>query len=94
MPQQPRVEIVYCPQCRWLLRAGWMAQELLTTFPDELGEVALIPGGSGIFEIRLNDELIWSRHEQGGFPEIKALKQSIRDKVAPHRSLGHTDRTE
>ena len=92
MPQQPRVEIVYCRQCRWLLRAGWMAQELLSTFSDELGEVALVPGGSGIFEIRLNDELIWSRHEQDGFPEIKALKQSIRDKVAPHRSLGHTDR--
>ena len=92
MPQQPRVEIVYCTQCRWLLRAGWMAQELLTTFPDELGEVALVPGGSGIFEIRLDDELIWSRRERGGFPEIKVLKQSIRDKVAPHRSLGHTDR--
>ena len=92
MPQQPRVEIVYCTQCRWLLRAGWMAQELLTTFPYELGEVALVPGGSGIFEIRLDDELIWSRQERGGFPEIKVLKQSIRDKVAPHRNLGHTDR--
>ena len=69
-----------------------MAQELLTTFPDELGEVALVPGGSGIFEIRLDDELIWSRQEKSSFPEIKLLKQSIRDKVAPHRSLGHTDR--
>ena len=92
MPQQPRVEIVYCTQCRWLLRAGWMAQELLTTFPDELGEVALVPGGSGIFEIRLDDELIWSRQEKSSFPEIKLLKQHVRDKVAPHRSLGHTDR--
>ncbi len=92
MPQQPRVEIVYCTQCRWLLRAGWIAQELLTTFSDELGEVALVPGEGGIFDIRLDDELIWSRHEQGGFPEIKVLKQSIRDKVAPHRSLGHIDR--
>ena len=93
MPQQPRVEIVYCPQCRWLLRAGWIAQELLSTFSDELGEVALIPGGSGIFDIRLNNELLWSRHEQGGFPEIKVLKQSIRDTIVPHRSLGHIDRS-
>ncbi len=69
-----------------------MAQELLTTFPDELGEVALVPGGSGIFEIRLDDELIWSRQEKSSFPEIKLLKQHVRDKVAPHRSLGHTDR--
>ena len=92
MSQQPRVEIVYCRQCGWLLRASWMAQELLTTFSDELGEVALVPGESGIFEIRLNNELIWSRHEQGNFPEIKVLKQSIRDTIAPHRNLGHIDR--
>ncbi len=69
-----------------------MPQQLLTTFPDELGEVALVPGGSGIFDIRLNNELIWSRHEQGSFPEIKVLKQSIRDTIAPHRNLGHIDR--
>ena len=31
-----RVEIQYCTQCRWLLRAGWVAQELLTTFSEEL----------------------------------------------------------
>ena len=42
--RQPRIDIVYCTQCRWLLRATWMAQELLTTFEDELGEVALAPG--------------------------------------------------
>ena len=42
--RSPRVEIEYCTKCRWLLRAGWTAQELLTTFPDELGEVALVPG--------------------------------------------------
>jgi len=39
---RPRLEITYCTQCRWLLRAGWTAQELLTTFPADLGEVALV----------------------------------------------------
>src|SRR2546426_943705 len=43
---RPRLEIEYCTQCRWLLRAGWMAQELLTTFPADLGEVAAVPGDS------------------------------------------------
>lgn len=37
MARQPRLEIEYCTQCRWLLRAAWMAQELLTTFEAELG---------------------------------------------------------
>lgn len=92
MTHQPRIEIVYCRQCRWLLRAGWTAQELLTTFAAELGEVALVPGGSGIFEVWLNDELIWSRKEQGRFPELKELKQRVRDRIAPEKDLGHSDR--
>ena len=92
MTHQPRIEIVYCTQCRWLLRAGWTAQELLTTFAAELGEVALVPGGSGIFEVWLNDELIWSRKERGRFPELKELKQRVRDRIAPEKDLGHSDR--
>ena len=44
MIHTPRVEIRYCVKCRWLLRAAWTAQELLTTFAEELGEVALVPG--------------------------------------------------
>ncbi|MBD1997539.1 SelT/SelW/SelH family protein [Leptolyngbya sp. FACHB-541] len=88
----PRVEITYCTQCRWLLRAAWMAQELLTTFTTELGEVALVPGTGGIFEVRLEEELIFSRKEQGRFPESKELKQLVRDRIAPERDLGHSDR--
>ncbi|HEY2067720.1 MAG TPA: SelT/SelW/SelH family protein [Gemmatimonadaceae bacterium] len=89
----PRVEITYCPRCRWLLRAAWMAQELLVTFERELGEVALRPGDEGVYEVRLDGTLIWSRLDDGGFPEPKELKQRIRDRIAPDRSLGHSDRS-
>jgi selenoprotein W-related protein len=88
----PRLEIEYCTQCRWLLRAAWMAQELLTTFEAELGEVALVPGQGGVFEVRLDGETIFSRGQQGRFPESKELKQLVRDRVAPDRGLGHSDR--
>jgi selenoprotein W-related protein len=87
-----RVEIEYCTQCRWLMRAAWMAQELLTTFETELGEVALRPGTGGIFDVRLDGETIYSRKAQGCFPESKHLKQLIRDRIAPGRDLGHSDR--
>ena len=89
---KPRVEIEYCTKCRWLLRAAWMAQELLTTFEAEIGEVALVPGTGGIFEIRAEGQVVWSRHERKRFPEIKELKQAVRDTVAPGKSLGHADR--
>lgn len=89
--RQPRVEIEYCTQCRWLLRAAWTAQELLTTFQRELGEVALVPGVGGVFEIRLDDAQIWSR-KASGFPDLAELKRLVRDRVAPERDLGHSDR--
>lgn len=88
----PRVTITYCKQCRWMLRAAWMAQELLTTFAEELGEVALIPGTSGVFEVHADERLIWCRKRDGGFPDIKQLKQLVRDEMAPERELGHSDR--
>ncbi len=96
-PILPRIEIEFCTQCRWLLRAGWMAQELLTTFQDEISEVALIPGTGGVFEIRavsaaIGRQLIWSRRDEGRFPELKDLKQRLRDVIAPEKPLGHSDR--
>lgn len=90
-PRVPRVQIQYCTQCRWLLRAAWMAQELLTTFQNEIGEVALIPGTGGVFEIHVGAERIWSRADDGGFPDIKELKQRVRDRIAPAKDLGHSE---
>ena len=91
MSRTPRVEIEYCTQCRWLLRAGWTAQELLTTFQAEIGEVALVPGTGGIFDVRIDDRVVWSRAAEGRFPELKELKQRLRDVIAPGRPLGHSD---
>jgi len=88
----PRVEIEYCTQCRWLLRAAWMAQELLMTFEDTIDSVALKPGTGGVFEIRLDEQSIWSRKQMGRFPDVKELKQRVRDHAAPGRSLGHSDK--
>ncbi len=87
-----RVEIQYCTECGWLMRAAWVAQELLTTFKDEIGQLVLVPRTGGIFEIRADDDLLWSRRERGRFPELKELKQLIRDRIAPGKDLGHSDR--
>lgn len=85
------VEIEYCTQCRWLLRAAWLAQELLTTFDTDLKSVNLVPGTGGILEVRLNNKCLFSRKEMARFPESKELKQLIRDVIDPARDLGHSD---
>jgi selenoprotein W-related protein len=76
-----------------LLRAAWLAQELLTTFDSDITSLSLVPGTGGIFEVRLNGEVIFSRKEQSRFPESKELKQLVRDRIDPDRDLGHSDRT-
>lgn len=89
---KPLVAITYCTRCRWLLRASWMAQELLTTFEDDLAGVTLVPDGvGGRFIVQVGDTVVWDRKRDGGFPEIKVLKQRVRDVVVPDKDLGHSD---
>ncbi|MGL4490456.1 MAG: SelT/SelW/SelH family protein [Rhizobiaceae bacterium] len=92
MSERPHISIEYCTQCNWMLRAAWMAQELLQTFGQDVAGVTLIPGTGGTFVIKAGDEILWNRAEDGGFPEAKVLKQKLRDLVWPERDLGHSDR--
>ena len=90
--EKPLIEIEYCTKCRWLLRASWIAQELLSTFSPDISGVTLIPSDiAGIFEIRCGRDIIWERGKKKGMPEIKELKRKVRDIVAPEKTLGHID---
>ncbi len=85
----PRIEIHYCTRCRFMLRAAYLAQELLTSFEKELGEVALVPGSGGIFEVRLDGETLATNRETKVMPEAGEVKRLLRDRIAPGRTIGH-----
>ncbi|KAK1819507.1 hypothetical protein LTR12_006081 [Friedmanniomyces endolithicus] len=97
----PRIAITYWTQCKWLLRAAYFGQELLSTFGTTIGEIALIPATGGLFTVNLTykpegatevqEVLIWDRKAEGGFPETKILKQKIRNYISPEKKLGHSD---
>ena len=88
---KPTIIIEYCPKCGWLLRAAYMAQEFLTTFTEDLKAVTLQPSEiNGNFHITIGDKKVFDRKDYGGFPEIKELKQLVRDVAAPGKNLGHT----
>lgn len=90
---KPLITIEYCPKCGWLLRAAYMAQEILTTFNDDIKSVTLQPSETGgAYRIFIGDNKIFDRKEYNGFPEIKEIKQRIRDIINPHKDLGHADR--
>ncbi|KAK0231039.1 Rdx family-domain-containing protein [Armillaria fumosa] len=84
-----------------LHRATWMQTELFLTFPPPLiGNISLHPLNSdetaGRFRVWItvgneSPHLLWDRKIEGGFPELKVLKQRVRDRVQPGRSLGHSD---
>lgn len=79
-----------------MLRATWMAQEILTTFDNgSIGEVRLKPQfepPGGDFRITVDESVVWDRRIDKGFPQPKELKSRIRDAVSPSQNLGHIDR--
>lgn len=90
---KPVIEIHYCRTCRFILRATWMAQELLMTFADDLGGLMLVPDEGGTFRVQTADgKIIFDRKTEGHFPESKELKQLVRDIIAPDKNLGHSDK--
>lgn len=92
MNEKKVIKIEFCIKCNWLMRSAWMAQELISTFGKDIKAVSLIPGKDGIFEIRVDDKTLWSLKDKGKFPDVKELKQTIRDYAFPDKTLGHLDR--
>jgi selenoprotein W-related protein len=84
------VVIEYCPRCGWLLRAAWLAQELLTTFESDLDQLTLRPAPSGTFKVWANQTLVWDRTVNDGFPQAAELKRLVQALIAPDKDLGHS----
>ncbi|KAH8926025.1 hypothetical protein BT69DRAFT_1331705 [Atractiella rhizophila] len=103
----PGIVIEYCTGCRWFHRSSWTVTELSITFPEISSFSLLPkPEESGCWRVwithftggeegsnqgEMQSMLIWDRKGEGRFPEMKELKQRIRNVVDPERSLGHSD---
>ena len=94
MNSKAAITITYCSQCNWMLRASWMAQELLHTFSTDIASVTLVPGTGGIFTINVDGQQIWERKQDGGFPDAAELKRRVRDVCFPEKPLGHVEKAD
>ncbi|MDZ4277564.1 MAG: Rdx family protein [Dehalococcoidia bacterium] len=81
MSDKPTVSIEYCTVCNFRSRAAWLAQELLEGHERELAGVTLVPGRGGIFEVRVDGELVFSHKQAGRFPEPRELKDAVRERL-------------
>jgi selenoprotein W-related protein len=82
MPEaNPTLEIEYCTVCNFRGRAAWLAQEVLAALETELAGVTLVPGRSGVFDLRLAGESLFSYKEAGRFPKPSEAKELIRARL-------------
>ena len=102
----PSLVIEFCDRCRWLHRAIWTQTELFLTFPPPMVKtITLVPrndeetgGRFRVWALLDHNEgqgrarLVYDRKVEGGFPELKHLKQKVRDLISPATKLGHSDR--
>lgn len=78
MAAKPNVSIRYCRVCGFRGRAAWLADELLRAHEADLAGVTLQPGRGGVFEVRIDGDLVFSHAEAGRFPEPAELKDAVR----------------
>ncbi|KAK4668706.1 uncharacterized protein QC764_709760 [Podospora pseudoanserina] len=76
----PRVTIQFCTQCKWMLRAAYFAQELLSTFSTSLGEVALQPSTGGVFVVEITTSSPATTTEAGSSDQVKLLTKILWDR--------------
>lgn len=74
------VEIEYCVPCGFLPRAQTVQEALLETFGQELDRVALKTGAHGVFEVRVDGELVFDKDEDDYSVDgiVDAVKRQLR----------------
>ena len=80
---KPAITIEYCVPCGYAPRATWLALELLTPFSETISGLTLVPGGHGIFDVRVDNETVFSNKGAGRFPEVAELVDSISKYTGP-----------
>jgi selenoprotein W-related protein len=70
---KPTISIEYCPKCGWMLRAAYMAQELLTTFTDDVHGVLLQPSEvSGNYIVYIDGQKCLTAGRRGASLKLKS----------------------
>ncbi|TSC89378.1 MAG: hypothetical protein G01um10145_535 [Microgenomates group bacterium Gr01-1014_5] len=68
-----KIKIKYCVPCGYLAKA----EEFKKALEEKGGEVELVEGDRGVFDVWVNDKLVFSKHEQGRYPEIEEITSKL-----------------
>jgi selenoprotein W-related protein len=78
-PGMATVEIEYCVPCGFRERALDVQEAILTGLETELDEVSLVMGDHGVFEVRVDGEVVYDK-ETDEF-DVDGLVRGIRERV-------------
>ena len=67
------LSIEYCTSWGYLSKAVSLTEEILNEYKNDFDYIKLIPSSGGVFEVVLNDELIYSKKKTGEFPKFEEL---------------------
>lgn len=54
-----------------------MAEKILSKYKNEVTALTLSPSSGGVFEVTSNNQLIFSKKQEGRFPEFNELDAKI-----------------
>ncbi|MCR1897582.1 Rdx family protein [Irregularibacter muris] len=54
-----------------------LAKELLQTFKNDIEILTFYPSSGGVFEVKANDQLIFSKKQLDRFPEPREILEKI-----------------
>src|SRR3989454_12199097 len=77
------VTIRYCSPCRYLPKAIQDADAILKEFGESLSALRLVPGDHGVYDVAVDDTVVFSLEKTNRFPESTELIQKIRARVKP-----------
>ncbi len=79
----PEVTITYCVPCRYQFKALEDAGAILGTYGERITSLRLVPGKDGVYDVRLDGELLFSLDQAEHFPETRQLVEQIGARLPP-----------
>lgn len=70
---QTQVKIKCCVPCGYI----GTAREFKKEIESKGAEVELLKGDRGVFDVWVNDELVFSKHQTGRFPELEEITSQL-----------------
>jgi selenoprotein W-related protein len=71
------VKVVFCKPCGFQNRALDLASEILNRFGLDGVSVTLVPGKNGIFDVYVDNEMVFSRYKEKRFPEHQEIIEQV-----------------